>query len=62
MCAGHVGALDFQEIKKSLINLGIKTDEKEIHKLLQRYGTDQTSKGLRSSVDLFSTVILTYTS
>ena len=36
MCAGHVGALDFQEIKKSLINLGIKTDEKEIHKLLQR--------------------------
>jgi len=36
MCCDHVGALDFEEIKKSLISLGIKTDEKEIHKLLKR--------------------------
>jgi len=37
MCCDHVGALDFEEIKQSLISLRIKTDEKEIHKLLQRY-------------------------
>ena len=32
-----VGELDLQEIKQSLINLGIKAKEDEIHQLLQRY-------------------------
>ena len=32
-----LGELDLQEIKQSLINLGIKANEKEICRLLQRY-------------------------